>query len=84
MLAISHFTLLQGQVNSNLPWTFGDGIIHVSHLDALVYKVTSKIKQGQRCVLMPLVEITIFIVFVESMRDERKVRRTIRRTDKPS
>jgi len=27
-----------GQVNSNLPWTFGDGIIHVSHLDALVYK----------------------------------------------
>jgi len=27
-----------GQVNRNLPWTFGDGIIHVSHLDALVYK----------------------------------------------
>jgi len=27
-----------GQVNSNLPRTFGDGDIHISHLDAIVYK----------------------------------------------
>ena len=25
-----------GQVNSNMPRTFGDGCIHVSHLDAMV------------------------------------------------
>ena len=25
------------QVNKNLPRTFGDGFIHVSHIDALVY-----------------------------------------------
>jgi len=29
---------LVGQVNSKLPWTIGDGIVHVSHFDSLVYK----------------------------------------------
>jgi hypothetical protein len=30
------FAVVSGQVNPNMPRTFGDGVIHMSHLDAMV------------------------------------------------
>lgn len=35
--AIQNAKLIIGQVNVNMPRTFGDGIIHMSHFDALVH-----------------------------------------------
>lgn len=35
--ALQKSEFIIGQVNKNLPRTFGDGFIHVSHIDALVY-----------------------------------------------
>ena len=35
--AVKNAKYIIGQINPNVPRTFGDGIIHVSHLDAIVH-----------------------------------------------
>jgi len=53
--AVQHTKYLIGQVNSNLPRTFGDGIVHISHFDALV-KADFPLPEIHKTVITPIEE----------------------------